>query len=157
MKEFNKLLIIILGLLLGSCVSKQDYRTIQQEIILLKKEKDSLSRIVEEIKGKYIFDSIAIHQTSDKSNTKKLNSIYKSDFFVVGYGINNLSFIECDSVSYNPLRLYNADTLNHSRGIFKFEKKLLGNKNKLKIRMNLKSKYGKSKNSTIDGIIKISP
>ncbi|MEW7279213.1 hypothetical protein ABW636_11525 [Aquimarina sp. 2201CG1-2-11] len=144
----------ILTLFIISCTDKSKLRSLENKITMLNAKNDSLSTIIGEFKNKYIFDSIAIHELPIHNESNKIGSVYESNLFVVGYGINNLQFTEIDSISYNPLKLYNPVELKHSRGLFKLSKKLNKERNRIKVRVVLESKYGKTKKSIIDGIVK---
>lgn len=154
MRYFIKLTLLITGLtILSNCNTDKTYENKNLE---LKKQNDSLINILNLIKNKYVFDSISIQQRSNEKNTKKINSTYESDFFVVGFGLNNLDFTKYDSISYNPLKLYNKSTLENSEGIYKLKMKLDKKLNSFNIRMTLNSDYGKSQNTTIKGTVKAS-
>ncbi|WP_158976260.1 hypothetical protein [Cellulophaga sp. L1A9] len=82
------LILILLQTLFFSCRNNNQSAKLEMEILILKKSNDSLESIVNEIKDKYVFDSLTIRQIPNATNTKKINSVYKEEFVFVGYNTN---------------------------------------------------------------------
>lgn len=123
------------------------------EISQLKKERDSLVAILEDINNnKYVFDSIAFRDTHSPKNTYLPNSDFEMELLVVGYNPKIHYFIKYDSVSDG--HLVNPDTLPMVNGGFKLKTKLTETDNPIWVDMNIENKYGKTKKGTLYDIIK---
>lgn len=115
------------------------------EIENLRAENDSLKKIVAEINNKYVFDSITVRDIPSYKNTYKLNSNITGEIVFVGYNNDkqNTNVIMIDSISYNPKKLYNPDSLILRNGGFHYEKKLDTERIYWKAEIQTKHKYGK--------------
>jgi len=110
----------------------------------LRIENDSLKNIVVEINEKYVFDSISIRDIPSHKNTYKLNSIVSGEVVLIGYNIEKkTNVIMIDSLTYNPKKLFNPDTLELEKGGFIYKAKLNADRIYLKGIIETKNKYGK--------------
>ncbi len=131
-----------------SCQTDNQTKTIEG----LKKTNDSLTSILKEIEGKYVFDSISFREIPNPKNTTKLNSEYGLELIVVGYSPNKNYFVKYDTI-INGKKI-NPDTLKQSNGGFKYRTKLEDNKTPIWIEMDISNEYGKSKKGTLYDVIK---
>ena len=155
MKNFT--IILFLVILLSSCQNNQHFEKLKLEIEVLKKHNDSLKKITEIIKNKYVFDSITIRQIPDYRNTYKLNSIFREEFVLVGYNKNQkTSVIIGDSLSFNGgIKIINGDTLKLNKGGFQNILKLKKNRNHYKGIIQAENEFGKPFLNTISSIIQV--
>ncbi|GGZ94616.1 hypothetical protein GCM10007028_36150 [Algibacter mikhailovii] len=110
------------------------------EIDLLRVENDSLKNIVAEINSKYVFDSIFVKTSNNPDNSLKLNSDYKMEIMIVGYNSDKSYLVAYDKENDNKI---NLDTLNHEKGIYKYNTKLTNDLNKVFIDVHIENNYGK--------------
>ncbi|APA66190.1 hypothetical protein YQ22_00800 [Maribacter sp. 1_2014MBL_MicDiv] len=110
----------------------------------LRAENDSLRKIVADIETKYVFDSISVRDIPDYKNTYKLNSKIKGEIVFVGYNIDleKSRVIMVDSVTYNPEKLHNPDTLKFQNGGYKYEIKLNDKEITWKADIKVENEYG---------------
>lgn len=135
-------------------VSCQSYSDDQiKEIEQLRKNNDSLSRVLEDIANKYVFDSISFREIPNPNNTAKLNSEYSLELIVIGYSPDKTYFVKYDSIVDG--KKINPDTLRQINGGFKYSTKLESDKNPIWIEMNINNDYGKSKKGTLYDVIKV--
>ena len=130
---------IILSLV--GCVKNQNKLTSQ--IQLLKKENDSLSKIIEELNQKYIFDDIKADFTPSKDNILKIGKEYNGSFFLIGHNESDYVLFST-KLKKNRIDLLNPDTLrtNNNSGSFKFKRMLDSTINYFHFRVHLGNKYG---------------
>ena len=77
-------------------------------------------------------------------NTYELNSKVSGEIVFAGYNINkNTNVILVDSLSFNPKKLYNPDTLRLNNGGFLYETELSADRISLKGIIEMKNDYGK--------------
>lgn len=126
-----------------------------QKIRRLEKTNDSLTKIVNDIQNKYVFDSISFREIPSPKNTLKLNSEYKLELLVVGYSSKQNYFIKYDSLAQG--KKVNPDTLRQSNGGFKYSINLSEKVNPIWIEMNIDNDYGKSKKGVLYDKIKTKP
>ncbi|MFD0991028.1 hypothetical protein ACFQ1R_13045 [Mariniflexile jejuense] len=136
---------ILLTLLIFSCTDINQTENKIAQIENLRAENDSLKKIVAEIKNKYVFDSITVRDIPSYKNSYELNSNISGEIVFVGYNndIQYTSVIIIDSISYNPKKLYNPDTLTLKNGGFHYEKKLDTERIYWKAQIQTKHQYGK--------------
>ncbi len=144
---------ILLGLLittLTSCINKE--KVLSDQVISLEKKNDSLTSLLSEFEGKYIFDSISLRTIPSYKNTFKPNSIYEMDLIVSAYSKTDY-FIKYDTIINN--QKINADTLKYDNGIYRFNTELSKDKNYISIEVKVGNEYGKSKKGTVRDLIKV--
>ncbi|MEJ4086925.1 hypothetical protein [Galbibacter orientalis] len=142
----NKLTIIILLILvISSCTDINQTENRIAEMENLRTENDSLKKIVAEIKNKYVFDSISMRDIPSYKNSYEVNSNFKGEIVFVGYNndIQNTNVIIIDSITYNPKKLFNPDTLKLKNGGFHYELKMDSERVYWKAAIQTKHKYGK--------------
>ncbi|GGK35834.1 hypothetical protein GCM10007962_32730 [Yeosuana aromativorans] len=142
----NKLIIItLLTLLISSCTDINQTENKIAEIENLRAENDSLKKIVSEIKNKYVFDSLTVRDIPSYKNSYELNSNIAGEIVFVGYNKDkqNTSIIMIDSISYNPKKLYNPDTLKLKNGGFHYVKKMDAERVYWKMEIQTEHQYGK--------------
>ena len=140
-------------ILLASCNSNMENLSIENR--KLKMENDSLSRIVEEVSKKYVFDSIAFRDIYNPDNTYKRDSEAEIEFLIVAYSPDRPYFIKYDSIDSSTGKHLNPDTLVQKNGGYKLKTTLKNEENPLWIEMNIENKYGKSKKGTLYDKIEI--
>lgn len=150
--KFKKIESLLLSLAFITIVSCDNNKMLLKQINVLKKEKDSLSKVLEDIDNKYVFDSIFLKTIPNHKNSFDLNSNYEMDIILVAYGSNSNYFIEYDSIVGN--KRVNPDTLKHKNGTFKFRTELNNKLNPISINVNIDNKYGKSIKGTLSDLIK---
>jgi len=129
-------------LLIFSCSGNTSDNELKLENENLKTLNDSLMTIIEEINGKYVLDKLTIREIRNDSNTYKLNSEFRTKYFIVGYNNNDLTtFIVADSI--NPITQVNSDTLKLVNGGFEYSKILTEKENEIQINLNIENKFGK--------------
>lgn len=124
------------------------------QIKFLIRENDSLKSILSEINNKYVFDSISIREITNRNNTKKINSIYKTEIVVIGYS-ENPYFIKYDSLVDE--KRVKPDTLKQIKGRYQLNILLDKKTTPINIDMKIKNKYGKSQEGVLRDLIKIKP
>ncbi|EGV43565.2 hypothetical protein BZARG_2843 [Bizionia argentinensis JUB59] len=150
----NKLIIIVLlTLLISSCTDINQMENSFAKIENLKKENDSLKKIVADIESKYVFDSISFREIYSKDNKYERNAEFNVELLVVGYNPNKSYFVKFDSLVDG--KKINPDTLNQSNGGFKFKTKLTEKENIIRIDMNVENEYGQKKMGTLLETIRI--
>ena len=140
-----------------SCSDKNKFEAYNLEILSLKQENDSLVKILEEIKTKYVFDSITIRHFPNPKNTHRLNSKVKGELLVVGFNNDRKKtrIVKIDSMDHNPQKLYNPDTLDLKNGGYKYEIDLNKNKVIWRASINIENEYGANKKATIAQSIRV--
>ena len=110
----------------------------------LRAENDSLRKIVADIETKYVFDSISLRDIPDYKNTYKLDSKIKGEIVFIGYNMDleKSRVIMVDSVTYNPEKLHNPDTLKLQNGGYKYEIKLNDKEITWKADIKVENEYG---------------
>ncbi len=139
-------IIILLSLLIFSCTDKNQTHNKITELEKLQTENDSLKKIVKEISNKYVFDSISFRDISSFNNTYEINSSLKGEFVIVGYNndIENTNVIMFDSITYNPKKLFNPDTLKLKNGGYNYEMKMDAERVYWRVEVQINHKYGKN-------------
>lgn len=148
-KEIKNLLFGLSILLMISCNKSKSFI---KEIEYLKRENDSLTKTLNEINNKYIFDSIFLKTVPSPKNSFKLNSDYEMDIILVAYDANSNYFIGYDSIVGK--KRINPDTLKHKNGTFKFKTILNENIKPISINVNVNNKYGKKIKGKLSDIIR---
>ena len=92
---------------------------LEKRVATLQKTNDSLKTILDTLKTKYIFDKVFVRQIPSETNTNKIGSVYKGEFFFVAYN-------DEDAVLFSDIRddFSNPDTLQIKRrtlGSYDFE------------------------------------
>ncbi len=146
----KKIIVIIILIVISSCNTNSLVKKNEK----LKIENDSLKKLLSEVNGKYVFDSISFRDIYYPNNTYKKNSEFGVELLVVGYNSNNSFFIKYDSIDLQG-NLINPDTLKQKNGGFKLETKLENQKTPIKVKMEIQNKFGKSKHGTLFDIIEI--
>lgn len=134
----KKLILIFLSVLNFSCNTNSSSDRVNSELNKLRIENDSLKKIVQEIDNKYVFDSISIREVEDDSNTYKLNSVYKSRLYFVGFNSNPDTYVVKVDSSYNPI-----DTLQLRNGGYDYFSTLNQEQKDFTSYVNIENKYGK--------------
>jgi hypothetical protein len=145
--KMNKpIIVILLTLLIFSCTDNKQTDKKITELERLQTENDSLKKIVKEISNKYVFDSISFRDIDSFTNTYEINSIIKGELVIVGYNndIENTNVIMFDSISYNPKKLFNPDTLKLQNGGYHYEMKMDAERVYWRAEVQINHKYGKN-------------
>jgi len=144
----NKLIIIVLlTILISSCTDINQMENSLAKIENLKKENDSLKKIVADIETKYVFDSISFREIYSKDNKYERNAEFNVELLVVGYNPNKSYFVKFDSLVDG--KKINPDTLKQSNGGFKYKTTLTEKENNIRIDMNVENDYGQKKMGTL--------
>ena len=139
-----------------SCGNNKNPSLSESEINKLKAENDSLKSLVEELNSKFIFDSILIRDIPSYKNTYEKNSKVSGEIVIVGYNLNNKTkMIFADSISFNPLKLQNPDTLQLVNGGFQYEKNLNSNQKIIKGVIESNPTYGQDFIKTYSSFVSI--
>tara|TARA_R110000868_G_scaffold410605_1_gene699224 strand:+ start:748 stop:1203 length:456 start_codon:yes stop_codon:yes gene_type:complete len=77
------LLILLISIFFLSCNNQSGELKSENEI--LKKENDSLQKLLTKLNNKYIFDDIKVRVIPSENNTKKIGSEFNGEFVIVGY------------------------------------------------------------------------
>ena len=136
---FKYLIIILLGYLIINT------SFLNTKISKVTNERDSLLRITDFIKDKYIFDSISIYE-KQSVDTKSDN--YTSDILIAGYS-SSLKMYQFDSIQLNPLKYINQTELQSREGIFKINTKIKQNNTILNIKIRDTDTLGKNPSSIV--------
>ena len=139
------LLILILTLLVFNCTDSKQLTNLKLEIDQLRAENDSLKTIVADINKKFVFDSITVRDIPSYKNTYELNSDVLGEIVFVGYNNdreNNYAIL-VDSVTYNPKKLYNPDTLTLKNGGYHYQTIMDSENIYWKADIQTSHKYGK--------------
>ncbi len=147
--------LIIIVSLISSCQNNRQIEKLESEIQTLKLHNDSLRKITDRIKEKYVFDSLSIRNIPNYENTNKLNSLYKEEIVFVGYNINGrTSVILGDSLSFeNGIEVANPDTLELKNGGFQNIMELKKSQNHYSGILQSENEFGKPVVKTISSII----
>ncbi|RDK87283.1 hypothetical protein [Marinirhabdus gelatinilytica] len=138
------IIIVLLTSLILGCTDINQQENTNAKLEDLRAENDSLKKIVADINNKYVFDSISIRDIPSYMNTYELNSKVSGEIVFAGYNINkNTNVILVDSLSFNPKKLYNPDTLRLNNGGFLYETELSADRISLKGIIEMKNDYGK--------------
>ena len=143
----NKLIIIILlPIIFFSCQNKNQTEKLLAEIEVLKERNDSLEKVVNGIKDKYVFDSLTFRQIPHYGNTNKLNSIHQEEFVFVGYNANGRTSVVIGDSTYfdNGMKIYDGDTLLLKKGGFEHKIKLTQDRTAYRGILKTENEYGKS-------------
>ena len=138
------IIIGILSFLTFSCTDTNQGENVIAKIEELRVENDSLRKIVADIETKYVFDSISVRDIPDYKNTYELNSKIKGEIVFVGYNMDleKSRVIMVDSVTYNPEKLHNPDTLKLQNGGYKYEIELNDKEVTWKADIKVENEYG---------------
>lgn len=139
------ILYILLTLLVVSCTDINQMENKIAEMKKLRTENDSLKKIMAEINNKYIFDSITIRDIPSYKNSYEPNTTFSGEIVFIGYNNDTLNtkVIMIDSVTYNPKKLYNPDTLKLKNGGYHYQKKMDADQVYWKAEIQTKHQYGK--------------
>ncbi|WP_240919384.1 hypothetical protein [Nonlabens sp. SY33080] len=137
-------LIVLLTFMIFGCTDINQAENTIAKLESLRAENDSLRKIVADIETKYVFDSISVRDIPDYKNTYELNSKIKGEIVFVGYNMNleKSRVIMVDSVTYNPEKLHNPDTLKLQNGGYKYEIKLNDKEITWKADIKVENEYG---------------
>jgi len=141
------IIIVLLPLLISSCTDINQMENSVTKIDSLRKENDSLKKIVAEINNKYVFDSISFREIYGKNNKYELNADFEVELLVVGYSPNKSYFVKYDSI-VNGQKI-NPASLPQSNGGFKYKTKLTEKINKIWIEMNVENEFGQQKKGVL--------
>lgn len=137
----ESIIIILFTLIFSSCIDKKQPENVITEIDRLRIENDSLKKIISEINGKYVFDSISVRQVIDSDNSYKLNSLYKTKLYFIGYNKNDNTYMAVmDSIR--------NDTLELNENGYPYSKVLQKKENIILIELNAENKFGKNFQAT---------
>ncbi|SDB51109.1 hypothetical protein SAMN03097699_1813 [Flavobacteriaceae bacterium MAR_2010_188] len=150
-------IIVLLIFLISSCSDNNQSENKIIEIENLRAENDSLKKIVAEINNKFVFDSITLRDIPYYKNTYEMNSNVRGEIVFVGYNNDkqNTRVIMIDSISYNPKKLYNPDTLALKIGGFPYEKKMDSEQIYWRAEVHTKHKYGKEFEASLSNIAQV--
>jgi hypothetical protein len=141
------ILILFLTFLMFSCTDINQGENTIAKLENLRAENDSLRKIVENIKTKYVFDSISFREIYGKDNKYERNAVFNVELLVVGYNPNKSYFVKFDSLVDG--QKINPDTLKQSNGGFNYNTKLTEKENIIRIDMNVENEYGQKKMGTL--------
>lgn len=149
--------LIVIVILISSCQNNGQIEKLESEIQILRLHNDSLRKITDRIKEKYVFDSLSIRNIPNYKNTNKLNSLYKEEIVFVGYNINGrTSVILGDSLSFeNGIEISNPDTLQLKNGGFQNIMELKKSQNHYSGILQSENEFGKPVVKTISSIIQV--
>lgn len=150
-------IILLLILLISNCSDNNQSQNSIIEIQNLRAENDSLRKIVAEINNKFIFDSITVRDIPNYKNTYELNSNIAGEIVFVGYNNDkqNTRVLMIDSISYNPKKLHNPDTLTLKAGGFHYNKKMHTDIIYWSAAVYTKHKYGKKYNGILSNMARV--
>ncbi|ASO05416.1 hypothetical protein [Arenibacter algicola] len=149
------ILIICLPIILFSCQNKNQTEKLVAEIKDLKQRNDSLEKVVNGIKDKYVFDSLTIRQIPHYGNTNKLNSIHQEEFVFVGYNSNGKTSVVIGDSTYfdNGMKIYDGDSLPLKNGGFEHKIKLTQDRTSYRGILKTENDYGKSFETPFSSLI----
>ena len=150
-------IILLLILLISSCSDNNQLEDKIIEIENLRAENDSLKKIVAEINNKFVFDSLTVRDIPYYKNTYEMSSNVRGEIVFVGYNNDRQStrVIMIDSISYNPKKLHNPDTLDLRIGGFPYENKMDADKIYWRAEIYTKHKYGKEFEVSLSNIAQV--
>ncbi|WP_241077717.1 hypothetical protein [Flavimarina sp. Hel_I_48] len=146
------IIIVLLTLIISSCTDINQMENSLKKIDSLRKENDSLKKIVADINSKFVFDSISFRDIYSPKNTYKPNSNFEVELLIVGYNLNKNYFVKFDSI-VNGQKI-NPDTLSQSNGGFKYKTNLKEKENEIRIEMNIENEYGEKRKGTLFDIVR---
>lgn len=150
----KSIIISLFFCLILSCSGNKSDNQLRLENENLKTLNDSLRTIIEEINDKYVLDHLTVREIRNDSNTYKLNSQFRTKYYIVGYNNNDLTtFIVADSVNQNFQT--DSDTLRLVNGGFEYSKILTEEENEIEINLNVENKYGKKLQAILNDRIRI--
>ena len=111
-----KILILLSTLSLSSCLNNNS----EERLVKLQKENDSLTSIVQSLKGKFIFDNAQVRVIPSIYNQEKVGTKFRGEIVVVGYNKNDYALLNGD-FNMKSFKYENADTIRSSNEGYKFE------------------------------------
>ena len=149
------LFLIASAFLFSSCQNNERIEKLESENQILKLRNDSLRKITDGIRDKYVFDSLTIRQIPHYKNTYLRNSEFKEEIVFVGYNLNGkTSVIIGDSLKFeNGIEIINPDTLVFKNGGFRNIIELNQKQNHYSGILKSENEYGKSFKKTVSSII----
>ncbi|AOW19317.1 hypothetical protein [Urechidicola croceus] len=136
----NIIPVIILFALIG-CNNSQT--GLAEKIDLLKKQNDSLTKIIDDLNEKYIFDEIKADFTPSNKNKYKIGEEYNGKFFLIGH--NNLDYVLFSTkLEEGSANLYRPDTLRSKSASYKFSRILDNKENNFFFKVYLGNEYGQN-------------
>ena len=100
-----------------------------------------------------MFLTVLLLEIYSKKNTNKLGTEFEVELLVVAYNHNQSFFVKYDSIDVGG-KLINPDTIHQKNGGFKIKTILDKKINPIKIDMQIKNKYGRTKKGKLfDNII----
>lgn len=134
------LIIILVSTFILSCNSQK--RNLKKENVILNKKNDSLLKILNNLKSKYIFDDIKVRIIPNQNNLNKINSEFKGEFVIVGYNketVVNFSTKKNESTGV----LFEAKELKRDYGGYPFNLILKKTENDIYFKFDINGFYGK--------------
>ena len=99
------LFLIASAFLFSSCQNNERIEKLESENQILKLRNDSLRKITDGIRDKYVFDSLTIRQIPHYKNTYLRNSEFKEEIVFVGYNLNGKNI--CNNWRQLKIRKWN--------------------------------------------------
>jgi hypothetical protein len=140
----KRIILVILTLMLFSCNNNNE--ELNLEISRLKKANDSLSKITNSLKDKFVFDEARVKIIPSENNTNKIGSEYNGVFVVVAYNKNDNVEFSTEFDKGNGFDLANPEILKRDFDGYHFKMKLKEKENDIHFRVNIKSKIGRNFN-----------
>lgn len=142
-----KKLILLLAVTFISCGKNSE--DLNSQIDKLKRTNDSLLKITNGLKDKYIFDEAKVKVIPSEKNSNKLGSDYEGTFVVTAYNKSDIVLFSNELNESNGLELVNPKSLHRDYEGYHFKFKLNQKENDIHFSLKSSSKIGRN----FDGII----
>ncbi|MBF7090082.1 hypothetical protein IUY40_00805 [Flavobacterium sp. ALJ2] len=143
----KKIILFLLIITLFSCNKKTE--ALSQEIKTLRHMNDSLTKITNSLKDKYIFDEVRVKVVPSEKNNYKLNSTYEGTFLIIAYNESDSVYFSTKMDSTNGLNLLNPKLLKRDFEGYHFNFKMKELENNIHFNIKMNNKIGKN----LDGLM----
>lgn len=138
---------LLLPIIFFSC--KTDNNDLSLEIKKLKLVNDSLRKITDNLKDKFIFDEVGVKIIPSDKNTNKIGSYYEGNFVLIAYNKKDKIHFSTKLDSTDENKLIAPEILKRNYDGYYFKVKLNEKENNIHFNVKMNSKIGKN----LDGII----
>lgn len=138
---------LLLPIIFFSC--KTDNNDLSLEIKKLKLVNDSLRKITDNLKDKFIFDEVGVKIIPSDKNTNKIGSYYEGNFVLIAYNKKDKIHFSTKLDSTDENKLIAPEILKRNYDGYYFKVKLNEKENNIHFNVKMDSKIGKN----LDGII----
>ena len=140
------LLILLISTLIIGCNNQSG--ELKRENKILKRENDSLQKLLSNLNDKYIFDDIRVRVIPSENNTNKIGSEFKGEFVIVGYNKETVVNFSTEK-DKNTGDFTDTKSLKRDFGGFPFNLTLKKTENDIYFKFDVNAVYGRDFGGTI--------